>query len=137
MRAVDRGGAAVMPGASDAVADVVEPFPVAEQNERAADEAAVAPHSEPAVDADAAQTPAGDLLGSSHHSVAKQLAHGSHRNERVTRGAAECRSLDPDAGRRDAEWDSKRRHQPAKAFGHSHSGIVRGPMGDHPAGDVP
>jgi hypothetical protein len=137
MRAVDRGGAAAMPGAPDSVPDVVEPLSVAEQNERAADEAAVVSHSEPAVDADAGQPPAGDLLSSSHHSVAEQLAHGSHRNERVARGAAECRRLDPDAGGGDAEWDSKRRHQPAKAFGQSHSGIVLVPWRDHAADDVP
>jgi hypothetical protein len=81
MGAVDRGGAAAMPGAPDPVPDVVEPFPVAEQDERATDEAAVVSHSEPAVDADAAQPPAGDVLGSPHHSVTEQLAHGSHRDE--------------------------------------------------------
>jgi hypothetical protein len=129
MGTVDRGGAAKMSCALDALPDVVESLSVAEQNERAPDQAAVASRSEPAVDADAAQAPPCDQLGSTHHSVAEELADGGRRKERLARWAPECGSLDPDAGRGDAEWDSNRRHKPAKAFGHSHGGIVRGPDG--------
>src|SRR5260370_1270375 len=104
MRAVDRGGAAAMPGAPDPVPDVVEPLSVAEQNERAADEEAVGLHSEPDVEADAAQTPAGGAVreGSSYD-------RGTESHEGLRRQTRRRRvDLPRRAGRRDrlprSEW---------------------------------